>query len=160
MLGEHYANLLAKLIDRAAWSITLPETHRNFFEERGQAMSIASEQRNAGRTRVRTRGIMIYESCLPAIPRPRRCIGIYTGDFSHNGIGFLAPHQLFPTESVRILFPMFWMQVQVVRARRLGPRCFEIGGTLIRRCDPSQDAFDPLLSTEAPPARTTSGANA
>lgn len=160
MLGEHYPNLLAKLIDRAVWSITLPETHRNFFKERGQAMSVAGEQRNAGRTRVRTRGILIYEQPLPTIPRPRRCIGIYTGDFSHNGIGFLTPHQLFPQESVRILFPTFWMQVQVVRARRLGQRCFEIGGTLIRRCDPSEDAFDPLLRADARPDLTTSCASA
>lgn len=160
MLGEHYPKLLATLIDRAAWSITLPETHRNFFTERGQAMSIASEQRNAGRMRVRTRGIMIYEGRLQAIARPRRCIGIYTGDFSHNGIGFIAPHQLFPGESVRILFPTFWMQVHVVRARRLGQRCFEIGGTLIRRCDPSEDAFDPLLEMDADCGRTTAGTTA
>lgn len=160
MLGEHYPNFLAKLIDRAVWSITLPETHRNFFKERGQAMSVAAEQRNAGRMRVRTRGIMIYEESLPAIPRPRKCIGIYTGDFSHNGIGFLSPHQLFPEESVRILFPTFWMEVHVVRARRLGQRCFEIGATLLRRCDPSEDAFDPLLRTDARVERATSAANA
>lgn len=43
MLGEHYSNLLAKLIDRAAWSIALPETHRNFFQERGPAGFVASE---------------------------------------------------------------------------------------------------------------------
>lgn len=160
MLGEHYPNLLAKLIDRAVWSIVLPETHRNFFSERGQSMSVAAEQRNAGRMRVRTRGIMLYEGVLPTIPRPRLCVGIYTGDFSHNGIGFLAPHQLFPMESVRILFPTFWMQVNIVRARRLGHQCFEIGGTLIRRYDPSEDAFDPLLEPAACPERASAGASA
>lgn len=103
---------------------------------------------------------MLHEQGLPAIPRPAKCFGIYTGDFSHNGIGFLTPHQLFPEETVRILLPSFWMRIHVVRARRLGRCCFEIGGTLIRRCDPSEDAFDPLLAASSCPEPATAAANA
>ena len=150
MLGEHYANLLAKLSDRALWSINLPETHRQFFAEAGPSSSLQSDKRSASRIRVRTRGIMLYEKQLPAIRRPRRCIGIYTGDFSHNGIGFLSPHQLFPGEIVRLLLPTFWMQINIARSRRLGHQCFEVGASLIHRHDPVEHAFDPLL--QAAPA--------
>lgn len=145
MLGGDYPQLLARLISRTEWTITLPEDQHRFFEESGPAPTVPDDVRRGGRIRVRTRGLAIPDSWLPALPRRLEGIGIYTSDFSRTGFGFVADRQFFPTETVRILLPTFWMRVNVVRARRLGPRCFENGAELAQRLDPSLDAFEGLL---------------
>ena len=145
MLGRNYPQLLARLISRTEWTIQLPEEQHRFFEESGPAPAVSDDVRRGGRIRVRTRGLGIPESTLPTIPRPLEGLGIYTSDFSRTGFCFVADRQFFPTETLRILLPTFWMRVTVVRSRRLGARCFENGTVLLQRLDPSADAFEGLL---------------
>jgi len=83
--------------------------------------------------RARTKGLLLPEGQLPAFPREANHIGIYTNDFSRNSFGIVSPIQFWPEEVVRILLPTFWMSGRVVRARYLGPNCFEIGCMLICR---------------------------
>ncbi len=145
MLGGDYPQLLARLISRTEWAIQLPEDQNRFFEESGPAPAVPADVRRGGRIRVRTRGLAIPDAPLPWLPRPLEGLGIYTSDFSRTGFCFVSDRQFFPTESVRILLPTFWMRVTVVRARRLGPQCYENGTALLQRFDPSLAAFEGLL---------------
>ena len=44
-----------------------------------------------------------------------------------------------------------WIRLEITRARRVGPSCYEIGGELIEQNSPSDDAFEGLaLPTTAP----------
>ncbi len=104
-------------------------------------MSIPNDQRAAKRNKVRTIGVLFIESPLLTIPRERVFHGIYTKDFSRKGCGFLTDFELFPEERVRIVLPTFWIRLQVVRTRKVGPFCYESGGELIANYPPSADAF-------------------
>jgi hypothetical protein len=75
-------------------------------------------------------------------------VGTYTRDFSRWGCGFLTTEQLFPEERVRIVLPTFWVQLLVVRTRRITSKCYESGGKLIRTYEPDPRAF----ATDADPA--------
>ncbi len=141
MLDSDYPRLLARLIAKTTWSITLPAGQENFFEETGLATSATIDLRRSGRVRLRTRALAVPDETLACLTRPKEVIGIYTMDFSRHGFGFVSERQFFPNERLRILLPSFWLTVKVVRARYMGPGFFEHGTTLVRRSDPSINAF-------------------
>jgi hypothetical protein len=132
---------LRELSERTRWEIELPEALEDFFQEAGPMPSMPGDERRAVRLRVRTKSVMLSEVALPAIPRGTQPFGIYMSDISRYGAGFLAAEQFFPIEQVRLLLPTFWLSVRVVRARRLGPRCFHIGTELMKKHEPGVEAF-------------------
>lgn len=152
MLGEDYQRRLGSLMEETPSRIELPAGYEDFFDESGPTQVLASDRRSTVRTRVRTSGILIPDGWLPALPRRRSPSTIYTKDFSKTGFGFVADQQYFPGEQVRILLATFWMEIMICRCRRLGRMCFEAGGTLLKRHDPTQDAFNDI-SLEAHTAR-------
>jgi hypothetical protein len=142
---------LGTLIQSIDWDIELPVEWSDYFEERGEITSYADDERHNQRLKIRTHGVLWFDTSLPFRPRAADPIGIYTRDFSRQGAGFLTPMEVYPEEQVRIALPTFWVQIHVVRARRITSKCFEIGATLIQRHDPSPEAFQ-LAATPEPTA--------
>ena len=103
--------------------------------------SFLDDERNNQRLKVRTHGVLWFDQSLPFLPRTMRPVGVYTRDFSRHGVGFLSPFEIYPEEHIRLVLPTFWLQLLVVRARRITSKCYEVGASLIRRHDPSLDAF-------------------
>lgn len=65
---------------------------------------------------------------LPAIRREPIWSRIVLQDISRCGAGFLHSEQLFPDEEALVVFPNGSQRiVRVMRCRRLGPKCFEVG---------------------------------
>lgn len=151
MLEEHYSNQLQELIGSIEWDIELPLEWMDYFQERGEIASQADDDRSNLRLKARTHGVLWFDRPIFFRPRALGPVGVYTRDFSRNGIGFLSPVEIFPEEHVRVVLPTFWVQLCVVRARRITSKCFETGTTLIRRYDPSLDAFaGSCLSVSSP----------
>ncbi|TWU56747.1 hypothetical protein Poly51_26640 [Rubripirellula tenax] len=142
MLEIDYPTRFSELIQSIDCDIELPIEWTDYFEERGEITSYAEDDRANRRLKIRTQGMMWFESTLPFLARSSNHTVIYTRDFSRFGAGFLVPFQLFPEERVRIVLPTFWVRLQVVRARRITSKCFEIGATLLERHDPRLDAFE------------------
>ena len=141
MLEEHYSTEFHELIRCTNWEIELPIEWTGYFDDRGEIASYANDERSNQRLKVRTHGVLAFDRTLPFCPRSKVPVGIYTRDFSKNGVGFLSPLQIYPAEQVRILLPTFWVELEVMRARRITSKCYELGAKLIRRHDPSRDAF-------------------
>lgn len=141
MLDIDYSAHLGELVNATSWDIELPQEWRDYFEERGEVPSFSGDDRNNQRLKVRTHGILYFEKSLPFCRRSHDPLGVYTRDFSRNGLGVLSAQQLFPEEVVRVILPTFWIQLRVVRVRRVTSKCFEIGCTLLHRKDPSPEAF-------------------
>lgn len=141
MLDSTYTERLEQLIHQVPWDIELPAEWQDYFDERGEIPSFADDDRGNQRLKVRIHGIMWYESSLAFCQRSPEPVGIYTRDFSRQGAGFLSDFELYPEEIVRLALPTFWVQMKVVRVRRLTSKCFEIGTELISRHDASMDAF-------------------
>ena len=142
MLEKDYSEQFCELIKSVDWEIELPVEWSDFFQETGENSSYAEEERNNQRLKVRTHGLLWFERSLSFCPRTKDPVGIYTRDFSRHGIGFLAPFQLYPSEEIRVVLPTFWLKLEVVRARRITSRCFEIGSSLILQREPDLEAFD------------------
>lgn len=146
MLEEHYSSHFHELARSLDWDIELPVEWADYFEDRGEIASLENDERHNQRLKVRTHGVLWFDRSLPFCPRTRDPVGVYTRDFSKNGMGFLSPLQIFPEEQVRILLPTFWLQLNVIRTRRITSKCYEVGARLIWRHDPSEDAFVVLPS--------------
>ena len=145
MLEIDYSTQLGELIKATDWDIELPMEWSDYFDQRGEVASYSDDERHNQRLKIRTHGILWFEGPLPFCPRPTSPLGIYTRDFSRHGTGFLSPFEIYPEEKVRIALPTFWVQLHVVRARRITSKCYEIGSTLIQRHDPSPEAFEMQL---------------
>jgi hypothetical protein len=142
MCDSDYSVRFAESIQSVDWDIELPIVWQDYFDEKGELPSYAEDARSNQRLRVRTHGIMWFESGLQFRPRTDRPIGIYTKDFSRQGFGFLSAIQLYPEEMLRIALPTFWLQVRVSRVRRITSKCYEVGTKLTHRHDPSMSAFE------------------
>ena len=142
MLEIDYSTQLGELIQSIDWNIELPVEWSDYFDQRGEIASYAEDERNNQRLKIRTHGVLWFEGSLPFRKRPTDPIGTYTRDFSRHGAGFLSPFEVYPEERVRIALPTFWVQLHVVRARRITSKCYEVGATLIQRNDPGPEAFE------------------
>lgn len=142
MLEINYPTRFVELIQSTECEIELPEEWAEFFEERGEVVAYLTDDRSNSRLKIRSHGLMWFERTLPFLTRTTEPTPVYTKDFSRSGLGFLAPTQLFPGESVRILLATFWVQLNVVRARRITSKCYEIGATLVAHRESSADAFE------------------
>ncbi|MGI9472504.1 MAG: hypothetical protein ACR2NZ_13265 [Rubripirellula sp.] len=141
MLGIDYSTQLGQVIASIDWCIELPIEWSDYFQQRGEHCSYADDERNNQRLKIRAFGALWFDQSLPFRPRSSAPMGIYTRDFSRQGAGFLAPVELYPEEHVRIVLPTFWVQLRVVRTRRITAQCFEIGAVLLKRHDPGNEAF-------------------
>jgi hypothetical protein len=146
MLGTDYSELLRVLMTQVPWNIDLPGDRDRFFRETGHIAAIPEDERRSPRFRLRSPCLLIPEDPLPAFPRNREPIAIYTADISRHGIGFVAATQFLPEEKVRIILPMFWLQATIVRGRRLGPQCYQGSALLMRKHPPELAAFDGMVT--------------
>lgn len=141
MLDERYSAQFYELTSSIDWDIELPIEWKDYFQDRGEMAIFADDERNNQRLKVRTHGVLWFDQALEFFPRTKEPLGVYTRDFSRNGVGFLSSIEIYPEEQVRIVLPTFWVQLRVVRARRITSRCYEIGTRLIWRHDPDPAAF-------------------
>ena len=141
MLEVDYPTRFGELIQSVDWDIELPVEWADYFEVRGESTAFSADQRMNQRLKVRTHGLLWVEHALSFRARPDKFVGTYTRDFSRHGCGFLTDWELFPEERVRIILPTFWVQLLVVRTRRITSKCYEIGGQLLHRHDPDRLAF-------------------
>ena len=145
MLEHNYKTTFDEIVAQTQYGIELPRSWQDYFEQTGEIPSFRGDRRAAVRMKVRVHGLWWFESRASFAGDVGRtaddAIGIYTRDFSRQGVGMLLPMQVYPEDVCRVVLPTFWMRAKVVRVRRLNAKCFETGCQLIQRFDPSDEAF-------------------
>ncbi|MEX2186761.1 MAG: PilZ domain-containing protein [Pirellulales bacterium] len=123
-----------QLIERIPCRVQLPLDWEEQFEGEGYVASYAGEFRANFRYRASRRAVVQIGGELPAFPRDGGMFGAFVQDFSRRGMGLLYHEQLFPEERVRVLLPSVSVDGTVVRCRRRGPDCYELGLVLDVEC--------------------------
>ena len=119
---------LAEALADCCCEIELPDTWHDFFEKTGVLAGAYAEGRRFARNRFRGCAAIRHAQTFPSLRRPATWHKVYTKDISRCGLGFLHSQQLFPRECMHIFLPEGTRRtVEVVRCRRLGRRCFDIG---------------------------------
>lgn len=101
----------------------LPEEMTDFFSYQGPTPVHPNCRRAYRRIYLRGKAVLDVDE---------RCLGVYTVDASRQGIRFFSPIQLLPKLRVRLRLPKVReFQVEVVRCRRLGERCYDCGAVFV-----------------------------
>lgn len=119
MLVEGIPDISQFMWQNLASRAELPCSAEEFFAKQGPSAAAAESRRRFHRFHFRTRAMLWYEGELHAV---------YARDVSRQGIGFLAPRQLFPCDRVKLILPEEetpWLVVR--RCRRMQQGCYEIG---------------------------------
>jgi hypothetical protein len=113
--------------------IELPSSWSDFFDRRGRLRGALEDKRRFPRIYLRASAAVQYRQSFPALPRPETWHKVYTKDVSRTGLGFLHSEPLYPMEQLCLVLPDgCCRRIEVVRCRRIGPRCFEIGAVFIK----------------------------
>lgn len=110
-------------------SIVFPETADAGSKAAGRAIDFDKDKRRFPRFTCKVEAAMQYHSGLPAMRRSSRWARILVQNVSRCGMGFWHGEAMFPLEQSLIVMPNGIQRLfEVKRCRRVGPRCFEIGG--------------------------------
>ncbi len=123
-------------LDIAGLEVVLPEELKAFFYESGYLPTTAEEYRGNARLRVRSVGEVLMThtpSSLRNFTSQRESRGgkVLVKDLSRSGVGLLYHQQMFPEEYFQLRFQGRLLRVVAVRCRRLGEKCYELGGRII-----------------------------
>lgn len=123
-------------IQIAGLEVILPDNLKAFFYESGYLPTTAEEARTNARLRVRSIGDILLKHTPSKLrgdlkERDKRAGKVLIKDLSRNGIGVLYHQQVYPAEQFQLRFQGRLINATVVRCRRLGEKCYEIGGRII-----------------------------
>ena len=110
--------------------VELPPELANFFDEGGYVSTTIFEQRSNARLRVRTISSLRILYTMPFSKRTCLRSRALIKDLSKKGIGILLHEQLWPGERFCVELLGRLIIAEVVRCRKLGHRCFEIGSVI------------------------------
>ena len=116
-----------QLIQEHPLTLTIPPQTQLELHERGPVPSRKYEVRVAPRFRCRGQAVLAWVQSPIALPRPIPTSQVVVRNLSCRGFSVLLDRELFPEQVVRVYLPVATATARVVRARRLGSRCYEIG---------------------------------
>jgi hypothetical protein len=121
-----------QLIARAPCKVRLPPDVAKLLGAGSQAVAQTNNSRAGVRYKALRRAAVQLQGGLPAFPCDGSLVGTIVQDFSRESMGILYHEQLFPEERLRLWMPSLSLEAKVIRCRRRGPQCYEIGLALDR----------------------------
>lgn len=116
--------------ERSGHPVKLPFALRNFFNEKGYAASNIFENRTTARLKIRCEAVLHLTVTPAFLARSELDFQVLVKDMSKTGIGILCHRQLYPTESFCIELMGRQIHAAVVRCRKLGESCYEVGARI------------------------------
>jgi len=129
--------------------VRLPATMANFFNEVGYMPTAFVEKRSHARMRVRCESMITCVSAPAFVKRELTASRVLVKDLSRCGVGVLSHQQMWPTETFFIELNNRRLSARVVRCRKLGESCYEIGAVV--------SAIENLADSDDSPAQDMNG---
>lgn len=110
--------------------VKLPPEMSNFFNETGYVTMVINEQRANARLRVRCQSVIESTYTPPFLNRTEKRAQVLVKDLSRSGIAILHHQQMYPAERFSMELHHRKLHATVVRCRKRGDSCFEIGARI------------------------------
>ena len=110
--------------------VQLPSHMANFFSEVGYLPTAYVEKRSNARMRVRCEAIITHLFVPPFVKRIEERARVLVKDLSRSGVSVLSHQQMWPTETFSIELHRRRLDARVVRCRKLGENCYDIGAVV------------------------------
>lgn len=116
--------------------VELPPDLETFFQEYGYQSCPEEKFRDNARLSVRGEVQFAFSKTPPKIEslleHPTRLATGLIKDLSRSGVALLYHKQLYPTQELKVFFHGREITVKVVRCKRLGTNCYEVGGVVLK----------------------------
>ena len=115
-------------VESLSCELELPTDWEDRQRASGYLVGDHQDRRRYPRKACHIHAAMRVRKTLPTVRREVAWTRILLLNISRCGAGFLHSEQLFPDEEAVIVFPNGSQRIiKVMRCRRLGPKCFEVG---------------------------------
>ncbi len=132
--GDDQLQRLTNVVGPLTFELQMPNSPEEYFAVSGAMPLIENDQRRYVRKHIRVTAAIQYRRSLPALLRPAQWHKVLTRDLSRSGIAFLHSQQVFPMEQLLLVLPDCKPRcIEIVRCRRLGDSCYQIGARFIQR---------------------------
>jgi len=138
-MAEAVLESFHELLERYPLDIVVPHAVRGELHRKGVAASVSDDVRNAPRFRTNGLGILSWISSPIPIETSHPIEQVIVRDLSKSGIGLLTCNEWYPDEVAKLRLEAGELTLRVVRARRIGTKCCEVGGKILS-FDPSPSA--------------------
>ena len=116
---------MLQLIDR----LEIPESHAAILLREGFLPPYMGDLRRFPRRCMNVEATLQLGEGLPGFRRTQEHHAVKVIDLSRGGIGFLHSDQLYPGEEVNVVLTNAkTVKVEIRWCRRLGPKCYQLGG--------------------------------
>jgi hypothetical protein len=120
---SHERDVIEELWDLVEVKVQLPVAEADFLTKTGPRPRCPETKRRFHRFHFRGKAILY---------RRDDRFGAFTRDVSREGVGFLAPAQLFPKERVLLrVVGTSRLVLEIARRRRLSRGCYQCGGRFV-----------------------------
>jgi hypothetical protein len=120
---EPQADIVALTWEQTQLKTRLPKVMADFFEQLGMMPHRSGCRRAYDRFFIRGKAILRWQDI---------CYGVYSADASRQGLRFLSPIELQPTERGRIRLPSTKdFQIEIVRGHRIDEFCYDCGAVFV-----------------------------
>jgi hypothetical protein len=120
-----------ELINEYPLSLAIPPQVQLELRQRGPISTCDKDVRVAPRFRCKGPAVLEWIESPSGLPLQFPTTQVIVKNLSRTGLSVLADRQWFPEQVVKIHLPSAVVLAKVVRARRLGSRCFDIGFRIV-----------------------------
>lgn len=131
MLGTKDEPNFNDLIRGHPLTLAIPPQIQLELQQRGPISTCDEDVRVATRFRCRGPAILEWMESPSGLPIQFPTSQVIVRNLSRTGFSVLAERQWFPEQIVKIYFSTAFVTARVVRARRLGSRCYDIGFRMV-----------------------------
>ena len=131
MLGTKDEPNFNELIRGHPLTLAIPPQIQLELQQRGPISTCDEDVRVATRFRCRGPAILEWMESPSGLPLQFQTSQVIVRNLSRTGFSVLADRQWFPEQIVKIYFSTAIVTARVVRARRLGSRCYDIGFRMV-----------------------------
>ena len=131
MLGTKDEPNFNELIQGHPLTIAIPPQIQLELQQRGPISTCNEDVRVATRFRCKGPAVLEWVESPSGLPLQFPTSQVIVRNLSRTGFSVLADRQWFPEQIVKIYFSTAIVTAKVVRARRLGSRCYDIGFRIV-----------------------------
>lgn len=131
-MAEALKEPFEELLKHHPIDFVVPDRVRAEMQRNGMANTVSGDCRGAPRFRTQGPAILSWIRSPEALQKPQATRQVIIRDISKNGVGLLTSTEWFPEQIARLQFAVGEMEIKIMRARRVGPGCFEVGARVLR----------------------------
>jgi hypothetical protein len=131
-MAETVKDSFEELLELYPIDFVIPQRVNEELQRKGIAATVRGDSREWPRFRTSGPAILSWLSSPVAVIKPQPTRQVIVRDLSKTGVGFLTSSEWYPEQVGKLEFAVGALTIKVMRSRRVGSRCYEIGARILK----------------------------